>query len=120
MWNVTEDDDAGTICVDVRQELGDLDLTKLKLQLKQRMTRIRAQKGAARVLFDLTSYGDQPAKIIERFQRVDGEFVQSPTDKFALVLRASLDKAAARQLLHGGERSQLFISRSAADLWLSA
>ena len=120
MWDVTEDDAGGTIFVDVHQELGDLDLTRLKLALKQRMARIRATKGAARILFDLTSYGEQPAKVIERFHHVDGEFVQSEQDKFALVLKGSIDKAAARPLLHGGRRSELFVSRSAAETWLAA
>lgn len=120
MWDVTENTATGTICVDVKEELGDLDLTRLKVLLKERMATIRSNQGAARILFDLSCYGDKPARIIERFQRVDGEFVQSEADKFALVVRASIDKAAARGLLHGGNRSQLFISRSAADLWLSA
>jgi hypothetical protein len=88
MWDVTENDATGTINVEVKEELGDLDLTRLKIALKQRLTAIRANKGAARILFDLSCYGDQPARIIERFQRVDGEFVQSGADKFALVLRA--------------------------------
>jgi hypothetical protein len=88
--------------------------------LKERMAEIRAARGSARILFDLTCYGDQPARIIKRFQQVDGEFVQSDADRFALVLKASIDKAAARQLLHGGARSQLFISQSAARTWLAA
>ena len=120
MWDVTENTERGTIYVDVKEELGDLDLSRLKHLLKQRMTRIRATRGSARILFDLTCYGDRPARIIERFQKVDGEFVQSDTDKFALVLKASIDKAAARELLHGGARSQLFISRDAAAMWLAA
>lgn len=119
MWTVREDD-AGTICVDVQEELGDLDLTRLKIQLKQRMTRVRARNGSARILFDLTSYGDQPGKIIERFHHVDGEFVQSDADKFALVLKTSIDKLKARPLLHGGKRSELFVSRNAAETWLAA
>ena len=119
MWDVQENDSTGTISVEVQQELSDLDLTRLKVMLKQRMARIRAARGSARILFDLTSYGDRPARIIERFQRVDGEFVQSNADKFALVLKASLDKAAARQLLHS-PRSQLFISENAARMWLAA
>lgn len=119
MWDVTEHEGSGTIIVEVQQELSDLDLTRLKLSLKQRMARIRSANGTARILFDLTCYGDQPAKIIERFQHVDGEFVQSDADKVALVLKVSLDKAAARQLMHG-HRSELFISRSAADTWLAA
>ncbi|WP_299648780.1 hypothetical protein [Sphingomonas bacterium] len=45
--------------------------------------------------------------------------MRSDADRFAPVLRASLDQAAARKLLHGGERSQLFISRTAANMWLS-
>jgi hypothetical protein len=118
MWDVTENE-TGTITVDVQEELSDLDLTRLKLSLKQRMARIRATRGSARILFNLSCFGDQPNKLIERFQRVDGEFVQSEADKFALVLRASLDKAAARQLLHG-PRSQLFLSANAARTWLAA
>lgn len=119
MWDVTEDDEAGTVTVEVQQELSDLDLTRLKLSLKQRMARIRARKGVARILFDLTSYGDQPAKIIERFHRVDGEFIQSDDDRFALVLKGSVDKAAVRQLLHS-PKSQLFMSANAARMWLRA
>lgn len=119
MWDVTENADTGTIFVEVQQELGDLDLARLKVSLKQKMARIRVAKGSARILFDLTSYGDRPARIIERFQRVDGEFVQSDGDKVALVLKASLDKAAARQLLHS-HRSQLFLSQNAARTWLAA
>jgi hypothetical protein len=120
MWDVKENADSGTIYVDVNEELGDLDLNRLKVMLKQQMARIRATRGSARILFDLTCYGDQPEKIIERFHQVDGEFVQSDADKFALVLKASLDKANARPLLHGGSRSEVFISRSAAAMWLAA
>ena len=120
MWDVAEDDARGLLTVAVDEELGDGDLTRLKLGLKQQMAKLRVRHSRARVLFDLTRYPGTIADVLGRFQHVDGEFVQSPDDRVALLLRGSLDKVLARPFLHHPDQSALFVSAAAAATWLAA
>lgn len=120
MWAIDEDDARALLTVKIDEDLNDHDLTRMKLALKQRMAKLRARHGKAHILFDFSSYVGSGSDVVDRFQHVDGEFVQSPADRVALLLRDSLGKAQTRALLHYPDQSALFVSAQAARTWLDA
>ena len=120
MWEVQEDRSVHLLTVRVTSVLNEGDLIRTKLALKHRMATLRAVRGSAHILFDLTGYDGATAAVISQFEHVDGDFVQDAADRVAIVLPSSLDKAAARPLLKWPAQSSLFVSANAAKMWLQS
>ena len=119
MWTIEQASGDSFITGRVDEDLSDLEMTRFKIALKNRIAVARASRGSARVLFDLSTYTGATGTLIRHFRNVDGEFGPQGDDRLAMLVHSSLQKALARMELRH-PTTQLFVSGNAARTWLNA
>lgn len=94
------------------------DVQRYNAEIAKQVNSAAKQFGKIRLLVDCRKLSIQPSEVVEAFDRPE-QLLQTPEDRYALVLASNLAKIQARRVFGDDYRLGAFLSIDTAEIWLS-